>query len=151
MEFKKWLAESEIQNLIDTPAEEVKRKYIEKYDGRTNPMWQRRVEMFRGMPAEEVKQHLIALEKSKTEFKCMDCGDNVIDKKEYQYMVRQPVWRQAVKFSVDPSPARDLLCVNCLEKRLGRQLDPADFTDAPINREAVNKSQKLRDRQGLSH
>lgn len=44
------------------------------------------------------------------------------------------------------------LCVGCLERRLGRLLTPADFTDAPVNRLdcPLPKSDSLLNRLGLA-
>jgi hypothetical protein len=42
-----------------------------------------------------------------------------------------------------------MLCIACLEKRLGRQLTPADFTDALVNRLEFQMSNRLRHRTGL--
>ena len=57
---------------------------------------------------------------------CLDCGKNTFKTEEY-YMIHNCLWRQA-----NPK-MRGMLCLNCLEKRLGRELRPVDFTDAPIN------------------
>jgi hypothetical protein len=40
-----------------------------------------------------------------------------------------------------------LLCIGCLERRLGRELEPVDFTDAPLNY-GSRKSERLRQRLG---
>ncbi|MBB4934580.1 hypothetical protein F4561_005400 [Lipingzhangella halophila] len=47
------------------------------------------------------------------------------------YQVTDDVWLSAV-----PSKEGYILCVGCLEARLGRQLVPGDFTAAPINNPA---------------
>lgn len=57
-------------------------------------------------------------------FLCLDCRRDTSD--EY-YMVHDELWLEA-------NPDDDgMLCVLCLEARLGRQLTAADFTDAPVN------------------
>lgn len=67
---------------------------------------------------------------------CADCGvDTVpctghrgcrhIGKWEH-YMVHNALWRQA-------GDVDGFLCVGCLERRIGRQLTPLDFTEFPIN------------------
>ena len=38
------------------------------------------------------------------------------------------MWRAA------KAPRRGYLCIGCLERRLGRELVLADFTDVPVNR-----------------
>lgn len=63
---------------------------------------------------------------------CTDCGVDTLavtpaEDSEY-YMVHAAIWRMATK----TRPAY-LLCVGCLETRIGRQLTSADFTDAPVN------------------
>jgi hypothetical protein len=70
--------------------------------------------------------------------RCVDCHVDTLEAGEF-YMVRDDVW---------PLDARGgMLCVGCLEERIGRRLTPADFTDAPINRLGRN-STRLRARQG---
>jgi hypothetical protein len=75
---------------------------------------------------------------------CIDCGmDTAPDDdrrrrgartSEY-YMVHDHVWRAAGMPKSDPmNLGRDFLCIGCLERRLGRQLTHADFTNAIINR-----------------
>jgi hypothetical protein len=58
--------------------------------------------------------------------RCKDCRIDFIEANE-QYMVDNAVWRAA------GYNGGDVACIACLEKRLGRELTPADFTDAPIN------------------
>ncbi len=66
---------------------------------------------------------------------CVDCGVDTIKADEF-YMVHDAVW---------PLHPRDgMLCIGCLEQRIGRRLVPADFTDALINRCAA--SSRLRSR-----
>ena len=53
-------------------------------------------------------------------FKCIDCGQNVIDIGDF-CMVQHSIWKKfGLKF-------RDNLCIECIEARLGRKLRPADF------------------------
>ena len=59
-------------------------------------------------------------------FDCLDCGVNTADAHEY-YMVKDNIWLKA-------HPKDDgMLCIACLETRLGRVLTCNDFTDAPVN------------------
>jgi len=59
-------------------------------------------------------------------FICLDCGVNTDEIREY-YMLTSEVWLEAV-------PDREgMLCINCVELRLGRQLWPEDFMEAPLN------------------
>ena len=59
-------------------------------------------------------------------FICLDCGVNTDEIREY-YMLTNEVWKEAVPDLVG------MLCINCAELRLGRQLWPDDFNDSGIN------------------
>jgi hypothetical protein len=55
---------------------------------------------------------------------CLDCWIDTREAGEY-YVVRNEVW---------PLPVDGgMLCIGCLEERIGRRLRRADFTDAPLN------------------
>ena len=60
-------------------------------------------------------------------FDCMDCGVDTKEINEY-YSVTDEVWLKA-----NPGDF-GMLCISCLENRLGRPLTGSDFTGAPINR-----------------
>lgn len=71
-----------------------------------------------------------------TDWDCADCGVNTLN--EY-YMVHNEIWEQ---FGCEP-----LLCVGCLEDRLGRQLWTGDFTHVAVNNiNMFEKSDRLFDR-----
>lgn len=70
------------------------------------------------------------------EFLCVDCGYNTIDD-EY-YMVHDEVWRAS-------GMNEGMLCIGCLEARLGRMLGAADFPSVPVNTE-WRHSERLADR-----
>lgn len=75
---------------------------------------------------------------------CLDCKWNTHVIHEY-YRVTNEVWLQAVPGN------HGMLCVGCLEKRLGRELTPADFElDVPINHNSPMwpKSDRLMKRMG---
>lgn len=74
---------------------------------------------------------------------CMDCAAPTTALGEY-FMVHTAVWEQAVA----PHQRAGMLCVACLELRLGRWLTPADFTSAPINRAESGHSARLLQRLG---
>lgn len=77
---------------------------------------------------------------------CEDCRWNTGVLKEY-YIVDDHIWEAAIR----EKPA-EILCIGCLEERIGRKLVPADFPPIPINdpRERGNKfSTRLRKRLGL--
>lgn len=61
---------------------------------------------------------------------CMDCGTCTFCNGDY-YMVTADLWNSAC------SNPRGMLCVRCLENRLGRLLNRSDFIEAPINAMAV--------------
>jgi len=59
---------------------------------------------------------------------CLDCGKDCGSKGLCEhYFIHTNLWMQAVGSN------KGMLCVQDLEKRLGRQLTPADFTDCHIN------------------
>ncbi len=76
-------------------------------------------------------------DKFKNETACVDCGIDTIEIDEY-YMVWNDIW---------PLEGRGMLCIGCLENRLGRELTREDFTDAPIN-EIFTYSDRLKNRLG---
>lgn len=53
---------------------------------------------------------------------CMDCDQNTSELREF-YMLEQPVWESVIKVSEQTG----MLCVGCVEIRLQRRLEPADF------------------------
>jgi hypothetical protein len=57
-------------------------------------------------------------------FCCLDCGVDTAEIDEY-YIVTPEVWARAMATGGDEG----MLCIGCLEKRLGYQLDPADFAN----------------------
>jgi hypothetical protein len=64
-------------------------------------------------------------------FACLDCGVNTSAVGDY-YSLHDDVWQRAHPDAADPD-AGGMLCIPCLERRLGRRLNALDFTDAPIN------------------
>ena len=58
---------------------------------------------------------------------CVDCGVNCLKINEY-YMVTNSCWKRARMATLG-----GLLCVGCLEKRLGKKLTPRNFMDCPLN------------------
>lgn len=72
---------------------------------------------------------------------CLGCGVSTAkDGVNEYYMVQAAVWHEA-------HPKRKgMLCIGCLEKRLGRRLTPEDFTSAPINSIKEWHSERLRSR-----
>lgn len=84
---------------------------------------------------------------------CDDCVKEVTPYDEYGhpveagwewYMVHSPVWEAA---SQGGKPA-SILCIGCLEARIGRRLTPEDFADLEINRPGWTSTERLIDRLG---
>jgi hypothetical protein len=81
---------------------------------------------------------------------CADCGVGTISLGEW-YMVRDDVWEQAWRgrrkwwHSIE---GQEVLCIGCLERRLGRTLVAGDFIpDVPANDpNKSNMSERLRER-----
>lgn len=77
------------------------------------------------------------------EFPCHDCGVPTapLDGPDEWYTVHDTVWGSAAA-SVD-----SILCIGCLEARLGRRLRPADFVPAVLNEPGYgHHSERLRSR-----
>jgi hypothetical protein len=55
---------------------------------------------------------------------CLDCGVDTIKAGEH-YMVRDEAW--------PIGGLEGMLCIGCLERRIGRRLVPADFTYCVLN------------------
>jgi hypothetical protein len=77
---------------------------------------------------------------SRRKWRCLDCGVDT-GKTHEHYFVKSQVWMQA------HHSIRGMLCVGCLENRLGRRLKKDDFTDAHINNPRLYPmSDRLRNR-----
>ena len=74
---------------------------------------------------------------------CDDCGRDTVKPPFEWYTVRDHVWAETGLGTHDA-----VLCVGCLEHRLGRQLQPEDFADVPTNVPSVHYSERLLDRMG---
>lgn len=60
-------------------------------------------------------------------FTCIDCGINTHRIREY-YMVENHIWEEYVP------EYQGMLCIECLEARMGRELNASDFpSHLPIN------------------
>ena len=64
--------------------------------------------------------------RSRQKFLCLDCGIDTGQANEF-YFVHTKLWLQAV------GSIKGMLCLGCLEKRLGRKLVASDFPDVSIN------------------
>ena len=58
---------------------------------------------------------------------CVDCNVNTLTIHEY-YMVYDSVWEDSGLNKFD-----GMLCISCLEQRIGRRLQPDDFSNFPVN------------------
>jgi hypothetical protein len=65
---------------------------------------------------------------------CVGCGANVLDLGEFFYKVTDELWEQS-------GGGKGVLCIKCLETRIGRTLVPEDFPPVRINRQ---RSTRLR-------
>lgn len=63
-------------------------------------------------------------------FDCIDCTACTLCIGEY-YMVHDSVWERVAN--------RGMLCIGCLEQRLGRTLNGSDFTLCPLNVDNIFK------------
>lgn len=74
---------------------------------------------------------------SRRKFLCIDCGVDTGKICEF-YFIKTELWLKIM------ATIKGMLCIGCLENRLGRQLQKSDFTDATINNPRfVPKSQRL--------
>lgn len=80
--------------------------------------------------------------KGRAEFLCLDCGIDTAKIFEY-YMLTDETW-----YLVHTSE-RGMLCIGCIEERLGRKLNRRDFNDSYLNWSGGSKSLRLADRMGL--
>ena len=85
---------------------------------------------------------------------CADCGVGTFTLGEW-YLVKDEVWAQAWAGRLKSwhrLPGQQILCIGCLEKRIGRTLMASDFiTDEPINDPAkatTRMSDRMRQRIG---
>jgi hypothetical protein len=72
---------------------------------------------------------------------CADCGIGTITSGEF-YMVKDDVWERAWRGRrkwYHKVYGLDILCIGCLEERIGRVLTKDDFTDAPVNNPVKTK------------
>lgn len=65
-------------------------------------------------------------QKSRARFKCLDCNVDT-GKLHEHYMLEDSVWFQVVNSN------QGMLCIGCIEARLGRLLTPKDFNNSFIN------------------
>lgn len=77
---------------------------------------------------------------------CLDCGLNTLEISEY-YMVTDFVWSKTNVGKYD-----GMLCIGCLEARIGFILNKDHFTNVPLNTSSVIKrSKRLNSRINSGH
>lgn len=76
----------------------------------------------------------------KSMWKCMECHINTLASGHY-YMLKNELWEQITSKSFKGHLGiKGMLCLNCVEKRLGRQLTENDFDlTIPINWDIIKK------------
>ena len=68
---------------------------------------------------------------------------------EYDYMLRDEVWKEAIQ---DTYHSKDVLCISCVETLLGRKLKSDDFNfDIKLNDPDRWRSERLKERMGYSY
>lgn len=77
---------------------------------------------------------------------CMDCERHITEFKEY-YMVTDCLW-ESVTIN---NEVYGLLCIGCLESRLGRELVLKDFTDYPVNSVELTLRQSNRQKMRMGY
>jgi hypothetical protein len=79
-------------------------------------------------------------------FECADCEVNTFQEpvgiSEY-YMVLDPIWEEH-------GVGKGMLCIGCLENRMGRELTPADFNEYPVNYGIFKQSDRFKNRVYLT-
>ena len=76
-------------------------------------------------------------DKSRRRFLCLDCGVDT-GKIHEHYFVHTHIWLSVV------ATIKGMLCVECLEIRLGKKLERKDFPDVIINKPSFEpKSARL--------
>lgn len=84
---------------------------------------------------------------SRKKFHCHDCGVDT-GKIHEHYMLHDNVWLAATApVTTHLSPPIRMLCIGCVERRLGRPLNHTDFNGSYLNNpRTAPQSQRLRER-----
>jgi hypothetical protein len=73
---------------------------------------------------------------------CYDCWENVYDIDEYSFVLHKKIWNKAAK-----KQKEHFLCIECIEDRLKRELEPEDFNwEVPLNGPDEIRSKRLESR-----
>lgn len=82
------------------------------------------------------------MSKSRRKFLCIDCKIDT-GKIHEHYFIKTDLWLKLVGSKIG------MLCIGCIEKRLGRELIPIDFENVWINNPKYEmKSERLMKRLG---
>jgi hypothetical protein len=79
--------------------------------------------------------------------RCCDCGLGCNEAREW-YMVKPKVWKEAWAGRRKPwheLPGQSVLCIGCLEQRIGRRLCAGDFADTVLHDPEGDISERLRE------
>ena len=96
----------------------------------------KRISILREITPKGAPPTWLAKMKDRSSLLCLDCGVDTIAIDEY-YMVTHELWANS----------DGMLCIGCLEKRLGRELTPDDFPSCWDDRDHP-KSERLLERLG---
>jgi hypothetical protein len=80
--------------------------------------------------------------------RCCDCGLGTNVAREW-FMVKPKVWGEAWAGRRKPwheLPGQSVLCIGCLEQRIGRTLCAGDFADTVVNDPEADISERMRQR-----
>ena len=75
-------------------------------------------------------------------FKCADCGRNTCIPPREFYAVHDALWSEACAVEPVLPDESGMLCIGCLEQRLGRELTGADFKPCGLTGNPRPKSSK---------
>lgn len=75
---------------------------------------------------------------------CQDCGHDTYLMREL-YMLHHDLWDMMLL----ETGSAHMLCIGCVENRLGRRLVPRDFLSCPLNESPKYKPRSLRLRQRM--
>lgn len=73
------------------------------------------------------------MKNSRSKFICLDCKVDTGKISEH-YFVKDKIWLSVVNSN------KGMLCIKCLEKRLGRKLSSKDFSNCFLNNPRTNPS-----------
>ena len=75
-------------------------------------------------------------------FKCVDCGHDTRTPPREYYAVHNALWLEACAVEPVLPGVRGMLCLGCLEQRLGRELTRTDFKECGLTHHPRPKSSK---------